>query len=107
MSTKKCGSLLLARGTLRRGFSTTSRRLDIKGAAPSGYAPKRSSGWTGGGVLAIATTAGAVGWGLATWGPKKKDQDPSRPQAKATNKQVIGYATLPEMERVRTGLNPP
>ncbi|KAI8722184.1 FAD-binding PCMH-type domain-containing protein [Fusarium sp. LHS14.1] len=92
---------LLGRGALRcsvrRGFTTSSRRVSPEASASSHGSSEKTSGWSGSRVLAVAVGAGALGWGVASL---TRQGDASRSLGPVTNQSTDSrYATLSEMEK--------
>ncbi|KAM6523784.1 D-lactate ferricytochrome c oxidoreductase [Fusarium solani] len=104
LTSRSTAQALLGRSALRcsvrRGFTTSSRRVSPEASASSHGSSDKASGWSGSRVLAVAVGAGALGWGVASL---SRQGDASRSLEPVAHQSTESrYATLPEMEEVET-----
>ncbi|KAJ3467156.1 hypothetical protein MRS44_004720 [Fusarium solani] len=100
LTSRSTAQALLGRSALRcsvrRGFTTSSRRVSPEASASSHGSSDKASGWSGSRVLAVAVGAGALGWGVASL---SRQGDASRSLEPVAHQSTESrYATLPEME---------
>ncbi|KAJ4318777.1 D-lactate ferricytochrome c oxidoreductase [Fusarium piperis] len=101
LASKSTARALLGRSALRsnvrRGFTTSSRRVSPEASASSHGSSDKTSGWSGSRVLAVAVGAGALGWGVASLSRRGDASQSLEPVAHQSSEPH--YATLSEMEK--------